>query len=138
MADNRVAYGLAKRYGIDTTGMSPKEVWEVLRKKGITEENVSDGAYDSKSDGVKERARKVKINSLSSQEWAIWYKTVADIKKLDYYADKVGKDYIIPIENDNKYKIVITGGTFENPKARKIYSFESSEELEYFIHFIRN
>lgn len=37
MADNRVAYGLAKKYGIDTTDMSPKEIWEALRKKGITE-----------------------------------------------------------------------------------------------------
>ena len=36
MADNRIAYGLAKKYGIDTRGMSPKEVWEALKGKGIT------------------------------------------------------------------------------------------------------
>ncbi len=47
MADNRIAYGLAKKYGIDTTGMSPKEVWEALRKKGVTEKNIADGAYNS-------------------------------------------------------------------------------------------
>lgn len=48
MADNRVAYGLAKKYGIDTSGMSPKEVWEALKKKGVTEENISKEAYDIK------------------------------------------------------------------------------------------
>lgn len=46
VAENRIAYGLAKKYGIDTTGMSPGEVWEALKKKGITPQN----AYDSKSD----------------------------------------------------------------------------------------
>lgn len=37
MADNRIAYGLAKKYGIDTKGMSPQEVWEALNKKGVKE-----------------------------------------------------------------------------------------------------
>ena len=59
MADNRIAYGLAKKYGIDTSGMSPKEVWEALKKKGITEKNISEGAYDSKDNSIKERANKV-------------------------------------------------------------------------------
>ena len=39
MANNRIAYGLAKKFGIDTTGKSPGEVWELLKKHGITEEN---------------------------------------------------------------------------------------------------
>lgn len=37
MANNRIAYGLAKEKGIDTTGMSPKEVWKALNEKGITQ-----------------------------------------------------------------------------------------------------
>ena len=52
MADNRIAYGLAKKYGIDTTGMSPKEVWNALKEKGVNENNISNGAYDSRKDGV--------------------------------------------------------------------------------------
>ncbi len=36
MADNRIAYGLAKKHGIDTAGMSPKEVWKALKEKGVT------------------------------------------------------------------------------------------------------
>lgn len=38
MADNRIAYGLAKKHGIDTAGMSPREVWEALKEKGVTKE----------------------------------------------------------------------------------------------------
>lgn len=36
MADNRVAYGLAKKHGIDTTGMSPQQVWDALKEKGVS------------------------------------------------------------------------------------------------------
>lgn len=36
MANNRLAYGLAKQRGIDTKGMSPKEVWEALDDAGIS------------------------------------------------------------------------------------------------------
>lgn len=35
MADARIAYGLAKEHGIDTTGMTPKEVWDALKEKGV-------------------------------------------------------------------------------------------------------
>lgn len=37
MANNRIAYGLAKKNNIDTTGMSPKEVWEKLNEKGLSQ-----------------------------------------------------------------------------------------------------
>ena len=36
MANNRIAYGLAKKYGIDTKGMTPRQVWEALSDKGIS------------------------------------------------------------------------------------------------------
>ena len=42
MADNRIAYGLAKRYRIDTKGMTPKEVWDALNEKGVTRENAAE------------------------------------------------------------------------------------------------
>lgn len=50
MANNRVAYGLAKEQGIDTKDMSPKEVWDALAKKGITEESVSEGKIKETKD----------------------------------------------------------------------------------------
>lgn len=36
MADSRIAYGLAKKHGIDTTGMSPQQVWDALKEKGVS------------------------------------------------------------------------------------------------------
>lgn len=52
MADNRRAYGLAKKYGIDTSSMSPKEVWEALAEKGITSDipSKTEQAVDKYSD----------------------------------------------------------------------------------------
>lgn len=38
MADNgfiRLIYGLAKKYGIDTTGLEPHEVLEILKQRGL-------------------------------------------------------------------------------------------------------
>ena len=42
-ASARLAYGLAKEYGIDTTGMSPQEVWAALAKEGVTPANAKSG-----------------------------------------------------------------------------------------------
>lgn len=50
MADNRIAYGLAKKYGIDTKGMSPKEVWDALREHGVTQQNAQE-KYSSDGNG---------------------------------------------------------------------------------------
>lgn len=47
MADNRIAYGLAKKYGIDTKGMSPKEVWDALKEKGISQDNAEEKYSES-------------------------------------------------------------------------------------------
>lgn len=50
MANNRIAYGLAKGLGIDTTGMSPKEVWDVLKQNGISDLGPSPAKqYENKS-----------------------------------------------------------------------------------------
>ena len=43
-------YGIAKGLGLDTTGMRPREVWEMLKGRGITPEN----EYDK----LKEKAEK--------------------------------------------------------------------------------
>lgn len=47
MADNRIAYGLARKYGIDTKGMSPKEVWDALKEKGVSQNNAGDKYSES-------------------------------------------------------------------------------------------
>lgn len=71
MANNRVAYGLAKEQGIDTKDMSPKEVWDALAKKGITEESVSEGKIketkDLQSKSVDELKEMAKSNASSAK-----------------------------------------------------------------------
>ena len=95
MANNRVAYGLAKEEGIDTEGMSPKEVWEALGKKGITQESVSEGKIketknlQSKSiDELKEMAKPKEAKSADQ------IKNKNDL--VDYIAYQTG----ITLEND--------------------------------------
>lgn len=58
MADNRIAYGLAKKYGIDTSGMTPKEVWAALKEKGVTERSIA-GAYNSQENKAKAASKTV-------------------------------------------------------------------------------
>ena len=71
MANNRVAYGLAKEQGINTDGMSPKEVWEALAKKGITQESVSENKIketkDLQSKSIGELKEMAKSNALSAE-----------------------------------------------------------------------
>lgn len=61
MADNRIAYGLAKKYGIDTKGMSPKEVWDALKEKGVTEEG-----YKKEQGEKKQQAEKIYNTDISA------------------------------------------------------------------------
>lgn len=50
MANNKVAYGIAKGLGIDTANMSPKEVWEAIAKKqGVSVEQAQKQAEKSES-----------------------------------------------------------------------------------------
>lgn len=35
MVNNRIAYGIAKLYGIDTTDMDPEQAWEAIKEKII-------------------------------------------------------------------------------------------------------
>lgn len=61
MADNRLAYGIAKGLGIDTAGMSPKEVWEAIAmKQGVSVEQAQKQADSNESkDGRKTTVEKL-------------------------------------------------------------------------------
>ena len=63
MADNRIAYGLAKKYGIDTKGMSPKEVWDALNEKGVTQQNAEE-KYSSDGMGGEHEPTEAEIKRL--------------------------------------------------------------------------
>lgn len=58
MANARIAYGLAKKEGINTDGMSPKEVWEALNKKGITPESTEKSMRDNEAQKRNELEKK--------------------------------------------------------------------------------
>ncbi len=59
VANNRIAYGLAKSLGIDTSGMSPMEVWAALDDRGVTDEDIAYCTYNSQESKAKELVRKV-------------------------------------------------------------------------------
>ena len=79
--NNKVAYGLAKKYGIDTTGLTPKEVCDALKEKGISQADSSEKSKEIKdlqsksSDELKEIAtvdisKQSKYIQLPKQEYA--------------------------------------------------------------------
>lgn len=68
--------------------------------------------------------------TLTKMEWALWFKAVAETKKLGYWAEEtLNGNAILRIETENSFKIVITGGTFEKPKAKFVYTFINSDYL---------
>ena len=89
MANNRIAYGLAKEYGINTEGMSPKEVWAALANKGINQgnyqqyQNRNNESYNNinKSQTISEE---VKMHNyvLNSED----KKVIENIRNGDYYS----------------------------------------------------
>lgn len=58
MADSRIAYGLAKKHGIDAKGMSPKEVWDALKGKGITPDSAEQSIRAEEQTKREELAKK--------------------------------------------------------------------------------
>ena len=95
------------------------------------------GKDESKQDRQKELENKfnsdlplVSKNSLSKQEWALWYKAVAENKALGYWYHPVNKKTsLLTIETKSTYKIVVTGGTFLSPKVKGVFSFRNTQEM---------
>ena len=78
MADNRIAYGLAKKYGIDTTGMKPSEVWEALRDKGVPVSaqemrdavtNVNNHDHDKKESSAENTKAEIKLSKTTPKSF---------------------------------------------------------------------
>ena len=106
MANNKVAYGLAKKYGIDTTGLTPKEVWDALKEKGISQADSSEKSKEIKdlqsksSDELKEIAtvdigKQSKYIQLPKQEYAQMCSAIRT-----RYANKIPKKSGIILAND--------------------------------------
>lgn len=78
MANNRVAYGLAKERGIDTSGMSPKEVWDALNEKSISVNDKARPYIDKNVDELKKSLSRP-INNVNRDI------TVKKKDKFDFY-----------------------------------------------------
>ena len=64
-SNTRLPYGIAKSEGIDTTGMSPAEVWEALAGKGIS----TSAAYGSLKTGKKVTSEtSIKSEAVTAQQ----------------------------------------------------------------------
>lgn len=92
MADNRRAYGIAKGLGIDTEGMSPKEVWEAIAEKnGVSVEQAqkqsdSNGSKDGRKTTVEKlqelaKPKKGKENVVDDDIEVVEVDLTADIQK---------------------------------------------------------
>lgn len=105
MADNRIAYGLAKKYGIDTDGMSPKEVWEALAKKGVKElGGHKDEVYYKSAEELKEQQQQ----PLSNNEYKL-KASESRKQKLASFKSKDDGTYSLesgkPISHDSGYQV---------------------------------
>lgn len=67
---------------------------------------------------------KKKVN-LTQKEFASWYQKIGEIKRGGYVDKMSNGNKLIPIGN----KIVVTAGTYEKPKAKMVFEFESEEKM---------
>lgn len=129
MADNRIAYGLAKKYGIDTKGMSPKQVWDALKEKGVSQENAEEKYSSDGIGGVHEatEAEKLKLEKRGiSQTFKKTDNETAEerrLKELGIEDDKKPRKQLKPVFIDT------SGMKFENSFQEIKYKSEERQRL---------
>lgn len=97
----------------------------------MTSEELSELATQEIETAPKYKEKKVDKKSLTSQEWALWYKAVAENKAQGYWAEELSDGTaILKVENGNNHKMVLTSGTFDKPEVKAVYSFSSSDALD--------
>lgn len=126
MADNRIAYGLAKKYGIDTRGMSPKEVWEALKGKGITQANAQE-KYSAQSE-KREKAEKI-YNSDGIGGKHI--PTEAEKKRLKELGIEKDKD-LSDTDNKTFHKTITKAKESNAPKER--WKVDTTHSEDFYSH----
>lgn len=53
-ANTRLPYGIAKGLGLSTDGMTPRQVWEMLKKRGVNPENEYEKLKEKATEEIKE------------------------------------------------------------------------------------
>lgn len=94
MANNRIAYSLAKEYGINTDGMNPKQVWDALADKGINQNNYQQ--YQNRQNTSYNESKKSSSGELKMHNYVLTEedKAVIDnIRNGDYYSKEELKQF---------------------------------------------
>lgn len=132
MANNRFAFGLCKKYGIELPERAtPYDAWKALKDRGyptsdarntpkIYRQNASYGEIRAEHEKMNERAssRKARISAVNKREWALWYNAISNLKTRygDDYPDNI--EFSIQIDD----KAFVTRGTFEAPVLTDVMS----------------
>lgn len=160
MSSQSIAYGLAKKHGIDTKGMSPKEVWEALAKKGVTSFNQSSNSNsnsleskfnsDSSSNSTnQDNQLKSQVDYAKKNNIQIPYLSTGEIDKKELSArigDKQflekndivksiqGFDIVKPKGSQKDYRIVLYG---ENSRPKVQKTFNSQKQAERYLQGLK-
>lgn len=110
-----------------------KRVFELADKLGI--EYNKDTSYQTIKARVEQAEKEKRAEaSLSKQEFAQYFKILGDEQHGDFvYRTKSGQR-VVRLEN----KIVIDNGSFENPRVRKVYEFDSNDEMNDILSDLAN
>lgn len=105
-ASQRLAYGLCKEYGIDTTGMKPSEAWAALQDK--TGKTANDFYSESGNAG----ANKVKFGTANKKAFVkALAKAKASIKKGAWRVTSLDKDELMEYHPNAKLHVTDGGST---------------------------
>ena len=139
MADNRIAYGLAKKYGIDTKGLSPKEVWDALKEKGVTQQNAEEkyssdgmGGEHEPTEAESKRLREIGIkdgnalNEIKFPERAYGFFN----KKLRNSPDHIRHAKEMGYKNQNEYEMAAIE-FWDNYNAKIFYGAKRNRFAKY-------
>ena len=71
----RLPYGIAKGMGLDTTGMTPRQVWDMLKGKGVNPDNAyKELEKKAKTEIEKEKPKVVNAKLSTKEEVESWGK----------------------------------------------------------------
>ena len=133
MADNRIAYGLAKKYGIDTKGMSPKEVWDALKGKGVTQDNAEEKYASDGIGGTHEatEAEKAKLKEMGITQSEKKQSGTAEERRLKELGIEKDKD-LSDTDNKTFHKTITKAKESNAPKER--WKVDTTHSEDFYSH----
>lgn len=112
--NTRLPYGIAKGFGLDTTGKTPRQVWDMLKGYGVSPENEYDklkerATSETKSDikEVKPKLSKEELITTAKTTGRILNKYLTEKKFADMFngVDEDGATTTLTLFNDDSFRI---------------------------------